>query len=210
MTPLLVGLWMTWYLNFNSTHSWPHSPQVDVHLVPGRLHIRESQTSIGPLMEALERLLRDEMTFGLMPQQVWPLWTGVESWCAGWSHIWHLKNFRVKFGARDYHNYINYSFCHGFLPGNLNSTFQHWRCPPRILIEKGEPLCQRAGITAKIAGPRYSHSLAWKWTTWISSHDSAARTSVWWSWSLHIAIHLVVWSCSIGVRRCTSYSCLQD
>lgn len=55
------------------------APQVDVHFEPGRLHIRESQTSLGPLMEALERLLRDEMTFGLMPQQVWPLWAGIES-----------------------------------------------------------------------------------------------------------------------------------
>ena len=48
-------------------------PKVDVHLEPGRLHIRNRfrQTSaLGPLMEALERLLRDEMTFGLMPQQV--------------------------------------------------------------------------------------------------------------------------------------------
>jgi len=43
--------------------------EVDVHLERGRLHIRESQTSLGPLMEALERLLRDEMIFGLMPQQ---------------------------------------------------------------------------------------------------------------------------------------------
>lgn len=55
------------------------APQVDVRFEPGRLHIRESQTSLGPLMEALERLLRDEMTFGLMPQQVWPLWAGIES-----------------------------------------------------------------------------------------------------------------------------------
>lgn len=68
------------------------SPQVDVHLEPGRLHIRESQTSLGPLMEALERLLRDEMIFGLMPQQVASVGRNRKLMCWMITHLTFEKN----------------------------------------------------------------------------------------------------------------------